>query len=93
MKSSIVLASLAISVATVPAFAAGPQRDADEGLPPNVGQQWQSVDGPMKQSSAERYIPQYLQAQGGEITLTRNPEFLAPRGEHTPPDLITYVGA
>jgi hypothetical protein len=101
MKASIVLASLAISVATAPAFAAGMQPDADEGLPPNVGQQWKSVGSSMKQGSAERYIPQYLHAQGGEITLTRNPEFVVPPVERTPADIIrtqsipatTYVGA
>jgi hypothetical protein len=101
MKASIVIASLLVSVATVPAFAAGASVMSDEGLPPNVAQHWKRNETPMRQGSAERFVPQYLHAQGGEVTLTQNPDFMPPRVERTPAAAIrtqsipatTYVGA
>jgi hypothetical protein len=74
---------------------------SDEGLPPNVAQNWKRSQGAMKDSSAERFVPQYLHSQGGEVTLTNNPAFVAPQAERTPTEIIrtqsipatTYVGA
>ena len=101
MKASIVFASLLVSVATVPVFAAGASATSDEGLPPNVAQHWKHNETSMRQGSAERFVPQYLHAQGGEVTLTQNPDFMSPRIERTPAAVIrtqsipatTYVGA
>ena len=100
MKARIVFASLLVSVAIVPAFAAGPDQ-SDEGLPPNVAQHWKPAERPMTHGSPERFVPQYLHAPGGEVTLTQNPAFMAPQVERTPTEIIrtqsipatTYVGA
>ena len=100
MNARIAFASLLISVAAVPAYAAGGP-GSDEGLPPNVAQNWKSAPAPMRDSSAQRFVPQYLHSQGGEVTLTQNPEFMAPQVERTPAAIIrtqsipatTYVGA
>lgn len=99
MNARIAFASLLISVAAVPAYAAG--EPSDEGLPPNVAQNWKRAQAPMREGAAERFVPQYLHAQGGEVTLTQNPEFMAPQVERTPAAIIrtqsipatTYVGA
>ena len=50
MKARIVFASLLVSVATAPAFAAGPDQ-SDEGLPPNVAQHWKQVERAMTHGS------------------------------------------
>lgn len=101
MNARILLAGLLIPAAIMPAFAQGTGSGSDEGLPPNLAQQWKSTQSPMKQGSAERFVPQYLPVAGGEITLVPNPEFMAPRVERTPAEVIrtqsipatTYVGA
>lgn len=100
MNARIAFASLLISIAAVPAYAAG-EPGSDEGLPPNVAQNWKRAPGPMRDGSAQRFVPQYLHSQGGEVTLTQNPEFMAPQVERTPAAIIrtqsipatTYVGA
>ena len=101
MKARMVLAGLLIPMATVPAFAQGGGSTNDEGLPPNIAQHWKGMQSPKKQGSADRFVPQYLLVPGGEITLTQNPDFMAPRVERTPAAVIrtqsipatTYVGA
>ena len=87
MKARMLLAGLLIPAAVVPAFAQGTGSNSDEGLPPNVAQHWKSSQS-MKQGSAEHFVPQYLIVAGGEITLVPNPEFVAPRVERTPADVI-----
>jgi hypothetical protein len=100
MKVRMLLAGLLVPAAIVPAFAQGTGTGGDEGLPPNLAQQWKNSQS-MKQGSAERFVPPYLIVAGGEITLVPNPEFVAPRVERTPASIIrtqsipatTYVGA
>lgn len=102
MNARNVFAGLLIAAAAAPAFAAGDHgTPSDEGLPPTVAQAWNRGQVPMKDSSAEQYVPQYLFSQGGEVTLTQNPDFVAPDVPRTPVEIIRtqsapatmYVGA